>query len=100
MKLNGEILPRMSPEHRYALGCDAIGQIVLLFYGALLLDGGGLFKLALIGTIAYWPACTIILFRRYSRLTAGDLIFFRWGFAAAALLAEVLLTCIGVIFKN
>ena len=94
------ILPRMPQPHREALKLNAVGQGFLWLLSAILLDGGRMNTLVAIGSIAYWSAVLLILVRRHTRLSTGDLHFFRLGFALAVILNQFLHPLVSLFIRN
>lgn len=90
MNWNRAILPKLTPQHRRAFKYNLAAQCVLLFFASLVLDEGFFGATSLIVVLAYWLGVLMILRRRYPNLVPGDLLFFRWGFLAAALLGAIL----------
>ena len=64
---------------RDALIFAVIQQVPLLVLGALILDGGQIFRLIAIATTAFWVMALLILFRRFGRATNSDILLVKWG---------------------
>jgi hypothetical protein len=54
-------------------------QLALLALTFLVLDGGVLTKQYVVGMIGYWIAVAVLMVRRRSAPTRGDILFLRYG---------------------
>jgi hypothetical protein len=76
-----EITPPDHPGDPFfsAIKVGAVLQFALFVLTALTLDGGN--KLCITAMIGYWIAVALIMIRRRSKPTQGDLLFLRYGVA-------------------
>jgi hypothetical protein len=69
----------IAPGYLDGLKLALVEQVLLLGLSALLLDGGHLFRVCVIATLAYWAASVMIVVRRPVAPTSFDLAFIRYG---------------------
>ena len=65
---------------KVSMGFPIMQQVVVLFLGAAMLDGGQCFQIVGCAALAYWSGFGLIIVRRHDRLTRGDKILIRWGY--------------------
>ncbi len=70
----------LAPAYRPAIKTALLQQGIVLILAALVLDMGETFHAAVIAVVAYWLAFVVVVFRRASCPTRGDLLFVRYGF--------------------
>ena len=63
-----------------ALKLGVFEQVLLLPLAGMILDGGGIFLVALFALAGYWGGVLVIRLRRRGLYTKLDLALFRWGF--------------------
>ena len=63
-----------------ALKLAVLQQVAVIILAAGIMDGGGMFLVALFALIAYWGGVWLISARRPHGFTKTDLFLFRWGF--------------------
>jgi hypothetical protein len=69
---------------------SALGvQIIFVLWFGSLLDGGVVLRAFLYSSLAYWAGTVLILLRRPSNPTRGDLLYIRWGLVGVGLLGMV-----------
>ena len=66
--------------YRRPIKSALVQQGIILILALLLLDGGLTFNMAVIAVVAYWLAFGILVFRRASSPTKGDVLLVRYGF--------------------
>jgi hypothetical protein len=67
-------------EYRRPIKTALLQQGIILILALLVLDGGLTFNMAVIAVMAYWLAFGILVFRRPSSPTKGDILLVRYGF--------------------
>ncbi len=70
----------IAPAYRPAIKTALLQQGIVLILAALVLDGGLTLYAAVIALVAYWLGFGILVFRRASCPSRGDLLFVRYGF--------------------
>ena len=55
-------------------------QVVILFLGFAMLDGGQCFQIVGYAALGYWGGFALIMARRHGRLTTTDRVLIRWGY--------------------
>ena len=73
-----------------ALKLAVLQQVPVLFLTAGILDGGGVFLLALFALVAFWAGVFLIRARRVIGFTKTDLFLFRWGYVPLCVISFVL----------
>lgn len=66
-----------APSLRSAISLAVVQQAILLMLSGLILDGGMIMRLVLVPTIAFWCFVLLLLIRRASKATAGDIVFIK-----------------------
>lgn len=66
-------------------------ELTMLLLGAITVDGGGVFKIALGTFMSHCLGIVLVVSRRRNRLTKGDLIYIKLGFVLFWLIAPFFL---------
>jgi len=82
--------------YRCAIKAAIIQQIAILTLTATILDGGFVFRVACISTIAHWTSIGLILFRRLNARTKFDLIVIKYGFLPISFIAGRIIRSCGM----
>ncbi len=89
--LEAERLPRPS-SLRTAFHWSIVQQGILVLLAALILDGGIIFQRVLVATIAFWCFVLVLLIRRRTQPTSGDILFIEFGCWPLIVIAVVIIT--------
>ena len=73
-----------------SIGFPVMQQVVVLFLGAMMLDGGQCFQIVGYAALAYWSGFGLIMVRRHGRLTRADKILIRWGYLMLVMVSSVI----------
>ena len=57
-----------------------IQQAIVMFFCALILDGGGLAQVCLYALVAFWGGTGLLITRRGAALTRADIALIRWSY--------------------
>jgi hypothetical protein len=57
-----------------------IQQAIVMFFCALILDGGGLAQVCLYALVAFWGGTGLLIARRGAAITRVDIILIRWSY--------------------
>ena len=77
---NESALRPISSAYRPAVKTALLQQGIVLVLAALMLDGGLTFNVAVIAVLGYWLGFGVIVVRRPSSPTWGDILLIRYGF--------------------
>jgi hypothetical protein len=77
----------LTPSIRRYLRGNLLAQPLLLFFAALVLDGGMLLSVFFVGCVGYWVLAALLLAKRAPRLTLADQVILAGGFFYAAVAA-------------
>ena len=69
-----------------------VQQMPILVLSAMILDGGLLYRQALIGAITYWILVIVCLYRRRHENRPTDLLFIKWGYLPLLLVTHFMWT--------
>ena len=92
--LEAERLPGPS-SLRTAFHWSIVQQGILVLLAALVLDGGIIFQRVLVAMIAFWCFVLVLLIRRRTQPTSGDILFIKFGFWPLIVIAVVITTVLG-----
>lgn len=70
-------------------------QMPLLVFSALILDGGVLFRVVLVATIAFWCFILVFMARRRDKPTNVDTLFIKYGIWVLFLIACAFVILLG-----
>lgn len=65
--------------HGQAIQEGLVIDAILIFFAALLLDGGQVLRMCLVLSLGHWLGCLLIVARRWSSPTQLDYLFIRFG---------------------
>jgi hypothetical protein len=77
----------LSPQYRAAARVALLTQLPVATLSLLVLDSGWTAKICAGVMIGFWLAAALIATRRPWTPSAGDLLFWRWGFVPCFLIA-------------
>ena len=92
--------PTRAGSLRDAFYFSVVQQGIFLLFTALLLDGGVLFRVCGVGSIAYWVGAVIVVVRRPRNPTAKDVILLKYGFplaVAVVMIVQAVFTLAGIL---
>ena len=72
---------------RQAVLFALIQQIPFLAFMSLVLDGGSIFKIAAVASIAFWTWTVIIVVRSRESYSESDVLVIKWGYLPMFLIA-------------
>src|ERR1035437_5743912 len=75
---------------KVSMGFPIMQQVVVLFLGAGMLDGGQCFQIVGYAALAYWIGLGLVMVRRHGRLTRADKILIRWGYLMLVMVSSVI----------
>lgn len=70
---------RLSDDYRSPIHAALIQQVVCSLFCLLLLDGGRTARVCGVSVVGFWVAAAIVMTRRPTSPTEGDLAWVRWG---------------------
>lgn len=77
--MRSTVLP-LSDHHRGAILFALLQQVPCAVLCLLLLDGGHMARVCGVAMLGFWGAAALVMARRPSPHSPGDLLFLRWGF--------------------
>jgi hypothetical protein len=86
-RLDGELIsPRYWPALKFGSGL----QVALGCLTALMLDSGRSFGYFQVAFLGYWPIVLLMIWRRRTSPTRGDIVFIRWGIVFTLCITSVM----------
>jgi len=102
--MQGDVTMRLETKYREqfkeSIFSSIVLQLILLLLSSLVLDGGILFALIEIVSVAYWVAAVIILVFRFKKLTETDFFYLKWGIFINILLGFLIILSATLIFPK